>query len=96
VRHKLVSLVCEDEQVKTYFGFPPTSIKTIAESTSTTTNFDNNRLFVLDDLQIEIKDDLEMLQQKLIESGGTGWVILIAMRSNHIANNISGARFARA
>jgi hypothetical protein len=29
-------------------------MKTIAESTSTATNFDESRLFVLDDLQIEI------------------------------------------
>jgi hypothetical protein len=40
-----------------------------------------------------MKDDLEKLQQKLTEFGAIDWVILITTRSNHVANNISGARF---
>ncbi|MCI35319.1 CC-NBS-LRR resistance protein, partial [Trifolium medium] len=45
------------------------------------------------DLQIEMKDDLEKLQQKLTEFGTIDWVILITTRSNHVANNISAARY---
>jgi len=100
---KLASLVCEDEQVKAHFGFEPIWICSLHETfdveyianLATTTVIDGSvrRLLVLDDLRIEIKHDLEKLQQKLTESGGTSWAILITTRSNYVANNISAARY---
>ncbi|AES95702.1 putative P-loop containing nucleoside triphosphate hydrolase, leucine-rich repeat domain, L [Medicago truncatula] len=100
---KLASLVCEDEQVKAHFGFEPIWIRSLHETfdveyianLAMTTVIDGSvrRLLVLDDLRIEIKHDLEKLQKKLTESGGTSWAILITTRSNYVADNISVARY---
>jgi len=101
---KLARLVCEDEQVNANFGLQPIwidllhetfDVESIVKSATTTVDDGKHRLIVLDDLRNEIKNDLEKLQQRLKESCGTGCVILITTRDNHVANNISGfaARF---
>ncbi|CAL5188436.1 unnamed protein product [Lathyrus oleraceus] len=88
---KLARLICEDQQVKSHFDFPPIWIDSHHETFHVSAAITGKRrLLVLDDLRIEIKLDLEKLQQKLIDSGGAGSAILITTCSHHVANTLAG------